>query len=460
MKGTDPAAPMSGVDRERLAELTAAEEQRFVDAHPGSARMFKRAKQSLLGGVPMPWMTEWAGPFPVFVADAHGGEFTDVDDRRYVDLCFGDTGSMTGHSPPAVAAAIARQATQGITLMLPTPDSSWVGEELARRFGLPYWQFALTATDANRFTIRTARQLTGRPKILVFSWCYHGSVDETLIVLEDGRPRARPGNVGPPVDPQQTTRVVEWNDVEALERELAHGDVACVLCEPALTNIGIVLPEAGFHDKLRQLTRAHGSFLVIDETHTFCAGPGGFTAAHGLEPDFITIGKSIASGVPAAAYGMSDEVARRVEREVPLETSDVGGIGGTLSGNALSLAAIRATLGEVLTADAFARMTRLAQRYEAGVSAAIEERGLPWHVTRLGCRVEYWFRAERPRNGGEAASAVDPPLDRFMHLYALNRGLLMTPFHNMALMSPATREEHVDLHTEIYRAAVTELFAT
>jgi glutamate-1-semialdehyde 2,1-aminomutase len=447
------------VSEERLAELMAVEERRFVQDHGGSAELFERAKGSLLGGVPMPWMTEWAGPFPVFVESARDGEFTDVDGREYVDLCFGDTGSMTGHSPPPVAEAIARQAANGITLMLPTADSTWVAEELGRRFGLPYWQFALTATDANRFTIRTAREITGRSKILVFSWCYHGSVDETLIVLEDGKPRARPGNVGPAVDPTTTTRVVEWNDVEALERELAHGDVACVLAEPALTNIGIVPADEGFHDALRELTRRHGTLLVIDETHTFCTGPGGYTAAHGLEPDFVTIGKSIASGLPAAAYGMSREVAERVERDVPLETSDVGGIGGTLSGNALSLAAIRATLAEVLTDEAFERMIALARRYEEGIAAVIAENRLPWHVTRLGCRVEYWFRDETPRNGGEAAAAVDPPLDRYLHLYALNRGVLMTPFHNMALMSPATRPEHVERYLEIFREAVAELLS-
>jgi glutamate-1-semialdehyde 2,1-aminomutase len=445
------------IDRPRLERLLDAESARFTDDHPRSRELFERGKRSLLGGVPMPWMTEWAGPFPVFVAEAHGGEFVDVDGHRYVDLCFGDTGSMTGHSPPVVAEAIAKQAAQGITLMLPTEDSTYVGEELARRFGLPYWQFALTATDANRFTIRTAREVTKRPKILVYSWCYHGSVDETLIVLENGQPVARPGNVGPPVDPSVTTRVVEWNDVAALEAELAHEDVACVLAEPALTNIGIVLPDPGYHDALRRLTSETGTLLVIDETHTFCTGPGGYTAAHGLQPDFVTIGKSIASGVPAAAYGMTEEVAARVERDVPMETADVGGIGGTLSGNALSLAATRATLANVMTDAAFEGMIGLAENYERAVREVIERRALPWHVTRLGCRVEYWFRPEPPRNGGEAAASADPVLDRFLHLYALNRGVLMTPFHNMALMSPATTQAHVDRYIEVFDGAVSEL---
>lgn len=445
------------IDRGRLDTLLHSERQRFADQHPRSAAVFEQAKRSLLGGVPMPWMTEWAGPYPVFVRSASGGEFEDVDGNRYVDLCFGDTGAMAGHSPPAVAEAIGKAAAEGITLMLPTEDSVFVGDELARRFGLPYWQFALTATDANRFTIRTAREITQRPKILIYSWCYHGSVDETLLVLEDGVPRPRPGNVGPPVDPSLTTRVVEWNDVDALEAELRHEDVACVLCEPVMTNIGIVPPVPGYHDELRRLTKEYGSLLVIDETHTFCAGPGGYTAVHGLDPDFLTIGKSIASGIPAAAYGMSAAVAELVERDVPLELSDVGGIGGTLSGNALSLAATRATLSQVLTEAAFERMIALGERYEAAVRETITANSLPWHVTRLGCRVEYWFRPEPPRNGAEAAAAVDPPLDRFLHLYALNRGVLMTPFHNMVLMSPSTTTEHVDRCVEVFGAAIAEL---
>jgi glutamate-1-semialdehyde 2,1-aminomutase len=406
----------------------------------------------------MPWMTEWAGPHPVFAASAEGAHFTDVDGNEYVDLCLGDTGAMTGHSPAATVAAIAEQAARGITLMLPTEDSTWVAGELERRFDLPYWQFALTATDANRFTIRLARAITGRRKVLVYSWCYHGTVDETFAVAEGGETRSRPDNIGPPVDPSTTTVAVEWNDVAALEAALASGEIACVLAEPAMTNIGIVLPEPGYHDALRSLTREHGTLLVIDETHTICAGPGGYTAANGLDPDFLTIGKPLAAGVPAATYGMSEAVAARVlEHNEVLEVSDVGGIGGTLSGNALSLAAMRATLESVLTDEAFARMIALGERFEAGVREGIEARGLPWHVTRLGCRVEYAFSAGEPRNGGEAATAQDREIDRFLHLHALNRGILMTPFHNMALMSPATTEADVDRHTEAFAEAIGDL---
>jgi glutamate-1-semialdehyde 2,1-aminomutase len=408
----------------------------------------------------MPWMTEWAGPYPVFVEEAEGARFRDVDGREYVDLCLGDTGAMTGHSPKEAVAAIAEQAAKGITLMLPTEDSLWVGSEMTRRFGLPSWQFCLTATDANRFTIRLARAMTGRPKILVFNYCYHGSVDETIIVTtDDGTGSAiRPGNIGPAVDPAMTTRVVEFNDPAALEEALAHEDVACVLAEPALTNIGIVLPQAGYHETLRELTRRYGTYLVIDETHTICAGPGGATKAWGLEPDFLTIGKPLASGVPAACYGMSEEVASRVQWYMDgLPSTDVGGVGGTLSGNALSLAAMRATLENVLTDEAFERMIELGARWAEGVKAGIDAHGLPWEVQRLGCRAEYWFCPEPPTTGGRAAAADDHELARFTHLYALNRGVLLTPFHNMALMSPATTAEDVDRHTAVFDEMCGEL---
>ena len=366
---------------------------------------------------------------------------------------------MAGHSPGPTVRAVAEQAARGITLMLPSEDALRVAEELSRRFGLPLWQFALTATDANRFAIRLARAVTGRPKVLVFNWCYHGTVDETFATLAEGRVVARAGNLGPPVPLDETTRVVEWNDVEALERELAHGDVACVLAEPALTNVGIVLPEAGFHEALREATRRHGTLLIIDETHTLCAGPGGYTAAHGLEPDVLTVGKAIGGGIASAAYGFTEEVAARVQAAIPEDESDVGGVGGTLAGNVLSLAAMRATLGEVLTDAAFERMIELGARFEDGVQAAIDAHALPWHVTRLGCRVEYLFRPERPRTGSEAAAGADHALDRLIHLYALNRGILLTPFHNMALMSPATTAEDVDRHTSVFEEAAAEIAA-
>jgi glutamate-1-semialdehyde 2,1-aminomutase len=445
------------IDRSRLQALMSREEQDFIDAHPKSAALYGRAQKSLLGGVPMNWMKKWAGQFPVFVAEAHGAHFKDVDGHEYVDLCLGDTGAMTGHSPSAATAVIARQANHGITLMLPTEDSTWVGDELARRFGLPYWQFTLTATDANRFTIRIAREVTGRPKILVYNYCYHGTVDETYISIRNGVAGPRRGNIGPPVNPTVTTRVVEFNDLAALETELAHRDVACILAEPVLTNVGIVHPDPAYWEQAAKLAQKYGSLLIIDETHTICTGPGGYTRAHGLKPDLFVIGKPIASGVPAAAYGCTADVAEKIASRIHVEDCDTGGIGGTLAGSALSLAAIRATLEHVLTPAAFAHMIPLAEQFAEGVANAIAEATLPWHVTRLGCRAEYLFHPHPPRNGGEAAAAMDFELERFMHLYALNRGVLLTPFHNMALMSPATSQADIDQHTKVFDSAVREL---
>ena len=455
---TSASATEAVVDREALRRHLAAERERWALEHPRSRQAFERGAGSLLGGVPMSWMRKWAGGFPPVVAEAHGASVVDVDGRRYADLCLGDTGAMAGHAPLPVAEAVARQAARGFTTMLPGEDAAWVGEELARRFGLPLWQLTLSATDANRFAIRIARAVTGRSRILVFNYCYHGSVDETLLTLRpDGSAGPREGNVGPAVDPAVTGRVVELNDLEALERELQHQDVACVLAEPALTNIGIVLPGDGFHDELRRLTRATGTLLVIDETHTISAGPGGCTQAWGLEPDLLTIGKAIGGGVPVGAFGLSEAVAESVLGLAEADLEDVGGIGGTLAGNPLSLAAVRATLGEVLTDDAWKRTIPLAERFAAGVEAALDEAGLPWHVTRLGCRAEYRFSSEPPRSGGESAALADPELEDYLHLYALNRGVLLTPFHNMALMSPATGAGDVDLHTEVFREAVVGL---
>ena len=445
------------IDRGRLATLYDTELHRFEALHPESRTFAQRARGSLLEGVPMHWMAKWAGGFPLFVAEGQGAHFVDVDGHRYLDLCLGDTGAMTGHAPPATVAAVKRQAERGFTFMLPDEDHLWVAEELTRRFGLAAWQFAMTATDANRFAIRLARMLTGRPKILVHNWCYHGSVDETFATLTNGVVVPRPGNIGPPVDPALTTRVVEFNDLPGLEAALAHRDVACVLAEPAMTNIGIIHPEAGYHAALRELTREHGTLLIIDETHTICAGPGGYTAAHGLEPDLLTIGKPIGGGVPCAVYGFSADVARRLRGRIALADCDTGGIGGTLAGNALALAAMRATLEQVLTAESYARTIPLAERFQAGVEGVIAEFRLPWIVKRLGCRAEYWFRPVAPRNGSEAAAAADFELDRFMHLFALNRGILLTPFHNMALIAPATTESDIDRHTAVFRESVQAL---
>jgi glutamate-1-semialdehyde 2,1-aminomutase len=448
---------MPEINRNRLQSLMEVEQNKFVSDRPKSKALFERAAKSLLGGVPMNWMAKWAGAFPPFVSEAHGAEVLDVDGHRYIDFCLGDTGAMTGHSPAATVSAAQHQLARGITLMLPSEDAVWIGEELQGRFHLPYWQFALSATDANRFSIRLARQITGRQKILVFNWCYHGTVDETFITLEDGVSEPRRGNVGPPVDPSVTTKVVEFNDTDALAKALLPGDVACVLAEPAMTNVGIVHPEPGYHQQLRELTRKSGTLLIIDETHTICAGPGGFTRLANLDPDFLIFGKAIGGGVPGAAYGFTQEVADAITAAYNLEDCDVGGIGGTLAGNALSLAAMRATLDKVLTQETFDRMIPLAESWTAGVHRAISEFRLPWHVTQLGCRAEYLFSSDQPVNGTQAHRAMDFELERFMHLFAMNRGILLTPFHNMALMSPATTQKNIDHHTQVFSEALEEL---
>jgi glutamate-1-semialdehyde 2,1-aminomutase len=395
-------------------------------------------------------MTRLPGSFPVFVDEAKGGHFVDVDGREYVDFCLGDTGAMTGHALPQVAEAIHHRALNGITTMLPNVDAQWVAAELERRFGLPKWQFAMTATDANRFVLRFARELTGRSKIAVMDWCYHGTVDETLVIRgENGETLSRPGSTGRGFDPALTTRVVPFNDAAELEKVLAIGDVACLLMEPALTNIGIVLPEPGYLDAVRSITRKYGVLLIIDETHTICAGPGGCTKAWNLEPDFFVIGKPIGGGMPAAVYGMTSEVAARLELLMTSNEVDVSGVGGTLTGNALALAAVRATLSSTLLQTDFDHMIPLAKRWASGVRESYEEVSLDWHVQQLGCRAEYWF-APPPKNGASAAATGDHDLESYLHLYALNRGVLLTPFHNMALMCPSHTTADVDVHTRIF----------
>ena len=445
-------------DRGLVARLTADEARRLTETHPSCRALHDRARASMPGGVPMSWMAKWAGPFPLHVVEARGSRFVCADGIEHVDFCLGDTGAMTGHSPAPTVAAVQAQVARGITVMLPTEDAAVVAEELTHRFGLPQWQFTLTATDANRHVLRYARHVTGRPRVLVMDLSYHGSVDEAFATIDDaGQVVPRRGNIGAPVDPALTTAVVQFNDLAALERELRRGDVACVLLEPAMTNIGIVLPDPGYHAELLRLTRETGTLLVIDETHTLCAGPGGMTARDGLEPDVVTMGKAIGGGIPSGAYGMTAELAERIERSVELEDIDVGGIGGTLAGNALSLVAMRATLTEVLTEEAYAAMLPLGQRWADGVAAVLGRRGMRWHVTRLGARAEYAFAPSRPRTGAEAAESDDFPLQTLLHLSALNRRLLLTPFHNMALMAPTTTAGDVDRHTEAFDEVVTSL---
>ena len=454
---------MATLDRTRLASLLEAEQAAYTQAHPRSRALFGEA-DNLFGRVPMTWMNMWTGGFPLYLDHARGNRITDVDGHTYIDFALGDTGAMAGHSPAPTVAAVTRRMGElgGITTMLPTEDAQWVGAELTRRFGLPLWSFTLSATDANRWAIRLARLATGRPKILVFGYCYHGSVDEAFALPgPDGKTESRPGNVAPPVDLDLTTRSVPWNDLDAVEKALAHGDVAAILTEPALTNIGIVLPEPGFMEGLRELATRYGTLLMIDETHTFSAGAGGATRAWALEPDIFVIGKSIGGGIPSGAYGISREVAAAITRHTEAgdaDIVDVGGVGGTLAGNALSTAAMRATLGEVLTEEAFEHMTALATDFTAGVQATLDELDVPWSISQLGARAEYRFARPAPTTGEASAAAADDQLDAYMHLAMVNRGILMTPFHNMALMCPETRAADVARHTEVFREVVGALF--
>lgn len=455
---------MATLDRTRLASLLEAEQAAYTKAHPRSRALFGEA-DNLFGRVPMTWMNMWTGGFPLYLDHARGNRITDVDGHTYIDFALGDTGAMAGHSPAPTVAAVTRRMGElgGITTMLPTEDAQWVGAELTRRFGLPLWSFTLSATDANRWAIRLARLATGRPKILVFGYCYHGSVDEAFALPgPDGKTESRPGNVAPPVDLDLTTRSVPWNDLDAVEKALAHGDVAAILTEPALTNIGIVLPEPGFMEGLRELATRYGTLLMIDETHTFSAGAGGATRAWALEPDIFVIGKSIGGGIPSGAYGISREVAAAITRHTEAgdaDIVDVGGVGGTLAGNALSTAAMRATLGEVLTEEAFEHMTALATDFTAGVQATLDELDVPWSISQLGARAEYRFARPAPTTGEASAAAADDHLDAYMHLSMVNRGILMTPFHNMALMCPQTPAADVARHTEVFREVVWALFS-
>jgi glutamate-1-semialdehyde 2,1-aminomutase len=447
------------IDRGRISLLLERERHAYAARNPRSLAAYHAAR-NLFGGVPMTWMNKSAGGFPLYLSKARGAHVEDIDGHDFVDLCLGDTGAMAGHSPEPTVEAVQKRFAElgGATAMMPSEDAAWVGAELTRRFGLPYWSFALTATDANRWAIRLARAVTSRPKILFHNYCYHGSVDESLIVIgPDGEATSRRGNVGAPVDIAQTSRVVEFNDLEGLERQLGHRDVAAVLMEPALTNIGIVLPENGYLEGVRELTREYGTLLINDETHTFSAGPGGCTKAWSLAPDMVTIGKAIAGGIPAGAYGLSGELAQRITGRADLDLIDVGGVGGTLAGNALSVAAMRATLEHVLTDEAFDAMTALSARFAHGVQRMIDRYKLPWSISRLGARSEYRFSSPAPRNGGESNASADAELEDLLHVYLANRDVLLTPFHNMALMCPATTQSDVDRHHTVFDSCIAEL---
>ncbi|MBX3598046.1 MAG: aspartate aminotransferase family protein [Rhizobiaceae bacterium] len=427
-----------------IAEMHRTESNAYVAARPKSLAALENGIAHFLDGVPMHWMRDWPMPFPFVVQSAKGATITDIDGNTLDDFCLGDTGSMFGHSPAPVAQAIRSQAARGLTYMLPSEDALELGRMLSNMFGLPEWQIATTATDANRFALRVARAITGREKILVFNGCYHGAVDETMVRIRNGKPVNRPGLAGEFRDLTQRTRIVEFNDLEALDAALAHGDVACVITEPVLTNSCMVLPAPGFHDGLRSITRKYGSLLLIDETHTISTGLGGYTRVHGLQPDLFVLGKPVAGGVPASVWGMTEEVAARWKKNCMEREAGYSGMGTTLSANPLQFAAMRATLSQVMTAENYARMERGAERLQKGLARAIDRLGLAWHVVRVGARVEFICAPGPLRNGAEAELAHSPDLEAAIQLALVNRGTLIAPFHNMMLVSPATTGRQID----------------
>jgi glutamate-1-semialdehyde 2,1-aminomutase len=449
------------INRSNLTALRKIEDQRFLETHKKSGELFAVAKDSMPNGVPMSWMSKWPGAYPVFVEEAKGASFVDVDGNTYIDFCLGDTGSMTGHSPDATVSAIREQVGRGLSAMLPTKDAAVVSTELAKRFGVALWQFTVSATDANRHVIRYARLITKKSKIIVIDRCYHGSVDETFATLDSsGKTVSREGNIGAPIELDKTTRVVPFNDLDAMEKALQQSDVAAILMEPAMTNVGIVLPLVGYLKAVEKLAKEFGAKLIIDETHTISVGPGGMTAQLGLQPDFLTIGKAIGGGFPTGAFGMSADIAQEINSQVELEVIDTGGVGGTLAANALSLAAMRATITKVLTEENFEKMIKLGTRWADGVEKVIEKYKIPWSVNRLGARAEYMFSATSPKTGREAADAGDFELEQYIHLRMLNEGFLITPFHNMALMSPDTTAADVDAHTQAFEKMCGDLIGS
>jgi glutamate-1-semialdehyde 2,1-aminomutase len=429
----------------------------YVQRNPKSQALSAEASKHWLRGVPMHWMVDWGLSFPLFIEQAQGVSLQDADGHSYVDFCLGDTGAMFGHSPKPIAECLAREGARGLTTMLPSPDAVEVGELLEQRFGLPFWQVTATASDANRAVIRWARAITGRNKILVFNHCYHGCVDDTFITADGGKVKMVDGLVGEPRDLTAFTKVVEFNDVPALETALREGDVACVLAEPVMTNVGMVLPDEGFLETLRTLTKTTSTLLIFDETHTLTSSPGGYARSLSIAPDALVFGKPIAGGIPAALYGFSHEVAGRIQAYLAKRGDGRSGIGTTLSGSRIQMALIKTVLEEFMTDKVFEASITLAQRLERGVADVIIKHSLPWHVTRVGARVEFMCVPKPPKNGFEASQVIHKPIDEAVHRYLLNRGVVITPFHNMMLVCPSTTEAHVNQLLETLEACIAEL---
>lgn len=437
-------ATRAGLVQPDISALVARERQHFTDHNPRSAALAQRTLPHWLFGVPLHWMNDWSTPFALHVAQAQGARVTDVDGHTRVDFCLGDTGAMFGHAAAPVVQAVAAQMHKGCTTMLATEDAAWVGEELSRRFGLPVWQSAMTASDANRFLLRWVRAATGRKKLIVFNGCYHGTVDDVFVDLVQGQPRQRDSLLGQVHDLTAHTVVVEFNDLAALEAALQGGDVACVLAEPVMTNIGMVLPDEGYWEQAQALIHRYGALLILDETHTISTGVGGYAKAHGLQPDALVLGKPMGGGVPCAVYGFSAALAERAMQAKRAAPPGHSGIGTTLTANMLVMAAMRATLGAVATPQAYIHMLHIAGRIAQGLRDAITRHGLPWCVTQVGARCEFQFSPTAPRNGSQADAILDPGLEQLIHLALLNRGVMITPFHNMLLACPDTTAQDVD----------------
>ena len=441
-------------------QMIQVERERFNRLHPQSIAVSQLANQHFLYGVPMHWMNDWGTPSPLFVTSANGAHFTCADNIEYTDFCLGDTGAMFGHSPAAVAHAITTQAHKGFTAMLPSTLAPDVGAALSEFFGLDCWQLATTATDANRFVLRWARAVTGRKKVLVFDGCYHGTVDDSMLDIVDGKVINRQSLLGQVQDLTLYSVAVPFNDLAAVERELASGDFAALLTEPALTNCGMVLPNDGFIEALRALCTKYSALLILDETHTISTAHGGWAKANKVVPDFLVVGKPIAGGLPAAAYGFSSDMAARMKTAKDSATPGHSGIGTTLSGNMMTLAAIHATLTKVATEAAYQHMLALARLLDHQLNAVINANNLSWNITRLGARLELQFCASAPTNAAEARNAQNDTIEGAIHLYLLNRGVLLTPFHNMMLVCPATSEADVSKLIRIFNDCLTELTKT
>lgn len=444
------------INPKAILALRERELTRFVDANPKSKHYFERSN-GWFQRVPFHWMLDWPSPFPIVAASATGATLTSLDGQTFDDFCLGDTASMFGHSPPALASALTEQAGKGLSYMLPTIEGAELGDMLASMFGLPHWQVTTTASEANRAVIRWCRGLTGRSKILIFNGCYHGAVDDVFVDLRDGLAINRPSLIGQVQDLLLTTVAMEFNDVAALESALRNGDIACVLAEPVMTNIGMVRDAPGYLETLRRLCSETGTLLVFDETHTISSGYGGHSNSHGPMPDIMVIGKSIGGGVPCAVYGFTAQISARMEALNKARPAGHSGIGTTLSANALAMSAMHAMLGQVITRKAYDHMLAMADRLVSGLRQVIEAHGLPWHVSHVGARVEFVCAAQPPRNGNEARAAMDHDLESAIHLYLTNRGILLAPFHNMMLLSPVTQSEQVDRLLHALDSCVGEL---